>query len=135
MDTAHRLTRLILRLAAIATFVLGIITLLAPDFVVAVANGYSNGNYHLVRFIGTALIGFGITNWFYSKFDDLKATLPAIYGNLASLLLAIAVDVLGLVTNMLNASAWLILGMHVVFFILFIKCVLLIRYSSGPKRQ
>ena len=135
MDTAHRLTRLILRLAAIATFILGIITLLAPDFVVMVADGYSNGNYHLVRFIGTALIGFGIMNWFYSTFDDLSATLPAIYGNLVSLLLAIAVDSLGLVTNMLNTSALLILGLHIIFFILFMKCVLLIRYSSKKKRQ
>lgn len=126
----HRIVRFILRSAAIATFTLGTITLLAPDFVVRVADGYSGDNYHLVRFIGTALIGFGVMNWLYSNFNDLVATLPAIYGNLMSLCLAIIVDVAGLVRGTLSSTAWLILGLHIVFLVAFIKCVLLIKLRA-----
>jgi Na+-driven multidrug efflux pump len=130
MDTTHRIVRLILRFAAVATFILGGITLFFPDLVVEISDGYSTGNYHLVRFIGTALIGFGITNWFYSTFEDLKVTLPAIYGNITSLSLAILVDAYGLVAGRLRPTAWIILCLHIFFCIAFIKCVLLIRHAD-----
>lgn len=126
----YQIVRLILRSAAIATFVLGTITLLAPGFVVKAADGYSGENYHLVRFIGTALIGFGVTNWLYSNFANLTATLPAIYGNLMSLSLAILVDVVGLITGSLSNTTWLILGLHIIFLVAFMKCVLLIKLPS-----
>lgn len=125
------LVRLILRLAAIATFILGAITLLAPGFVVELAEGFSSENTHIVRFIGTALIGFGVTNWVYSKSSDIREALPAIYGNLASLILAIIVDIIGLALNMLSPSAWLVLGLHAIFAVAFLKCIFLIRLSKS----
>jgi len=131
--TAHKIVRAILRLAAIATLILGAITLLAPNFVVSISDGYSNGNFHLVRFIGTALIGFGVMNWLYSTFEDLSSTLPAIYGNIVSLGLAIGVDIFGLISNHLSPSAWLISAIHITFFIAFIKCAVLIGHT--PKKR
>ena len=117
----------ILRLAAIATLIIGLITLAAPEQIIRIFDGYDPGNYHFVRFVGTALIGFSVTNWLYSTFHDTRAVLPAIYGNLASLALAIGVDVVGLIEGSLSRAAWFVLLLHLAFTVAFVHCVRLIR--------
>lgn len=117
----------VLRTAAIATLVIGLITLFAPEEIVRIFDGYDPGNYHFVRFIGTALIGFAVTNWLYSFFQETKVVLPAIYGNVASLALAIIVDVVGLIAGVLASAAWLILLLHAIFLVAFLYCIRLIR--------
>lgn len=117
----------VLRTAAIATFVIGLITLFAPEEIIRIFDGYDPGNYHFVRFIGTALIGFAVTNWLYSFFKDMKVVLPAIYGNVASLVLAIIIDFIGLLAGVLASAAWLILLLHSAFLVAFLYSVRLIR--------
>jgi hypothetical protein len=117
----------VLRTAAIATLVIGLITLFAPEEIIRIFDGYDPGNYHFVRFIGTALIGFAVTNWLYSFFKEMKVVLPAIYGNVASLALAIIVDVIGLLAGVLASAAWLILMLHAVFLVAFLYSIRLIR--------
>lgn len=46
---------------SVATFVIGLVTLLAPSEVIRVFDGYDPTKHHIVRFIGTALIGFSVT--------------------------------------------------------------------------
>jgi hypothetical protein len=116
----------VLRLAAGATLVIGLITLLAPEEIIRIFDGYDPGNYHFVRFIGTALIGFAVTNWLYSYFNEMKVVLPAIYGNVASLTLAIIVDVVGLLAGVLASAAWLILLLHSVFLVAFVYSIRII---------
>lgn len=109
---------------------MGLATILAPDLIIRWFDGGSVGSTHFVRFLGAALIGFGVTNWLYSKSENLEAILPAIYGNLTSLGLAILVDIIGLSLHMLSSASWLILGLHVVFAAAFAYCITLIKKSD-----
>jgi Na+-driven multidrug efflux pump len=127
MINAYRITRLILRLAALTTFVIGGITLVAPDEIVRIFDGSGTESNHMVRFIGTALIGFAVMNWLYSSYSRLDSVLPAIYGNLTSLWLAITVDIIGLFTGSLSKPGWFILFLHVIFAAAFSYCVILIK--------
>ena len=132
-DNQHRTVKFVLQLAAGATFVIGLSTLFAPQLIVRWFDGFGGPNLHLVRFLGTALIGFSVTNWLYSQFDDLTIVVPAIYGNLTSLGLALIVDSLGLAFHKLNRAAWLILIVHIIFIAAFSYCVVLIK--SSERRQ
>jgi Na+-driven multidrug efflux pump len=131
LHSADQTVSLVLRLAAVATFGIGLITLLAPSEIIHIFDGYDPGNYHFIRFIGTALIGFAVTNWLYSSFHSKEVVLPAIYGNLTSLILAVLVDAIGLVAGVLAPAAWLILLLHAFFAGAFIYCVLLIRKANS----
>ncbi len=116
MQQSDKTTKLILRLAAVATGALGLTILLVPQLVIHWFDGYSlHNNYHFVRFVGAALVGFGVMNWVASKSRYLPDVLPIMYGNLTSLTLAIIIDVIGLATHMLSSPTWLILGLHIVF--------------------
>jgi hypothetical protein len=130
MTTTHTVSA-VLRTAAGATLLIGLITLLAPEVIVRIFDGYDPSNYHFVRFIGTALIGFAVTNWLYSSFEDMKVVLPAIYGNVTSLVLGVAVDVIGLIAGVLSLAAWWILLLHTIFLALFAWCIRLIRASEA----
>lgn len=123
--------RTVLKLAAAATFLLGIFIIIAPYQTLLWFDGSSTGNYHFLRFLGTALIGFSIMNWLYSKFDNIEPVIPAIYGNLASLFLAIIFDLAGLLRDTLYPAAWLILAMHAFFACAFGYCVLRIKSKTG----
>lgn len=123
---------LTLRLAAAATAVIGLITLIAPREVVAMFDGYHGNNLHFVRFIGTALIGFAVMNWMYSMASDLRVVIPAILGNITSLALAIAVDALGLINGMLAPTAWIILMVHAGFLAAFSYCLVALHRQRRP---
>lgn len=127
MEQTPRTVRTILQWAAFFTFWIGLGTLLIPEVIIHWFDGFEAPNLHFVRFIGTALIGFSVINWLYSRLNNLEYILPAIYGNLASLSLAIIVDAIGLYLHMLAPLAWLILALHAVFAGAFLYCVLLIR--------
>lgn len=127
--------KLILQLSALATLGIGLGTLILPGVIIGWFAGDKTESHHFVRFIGTALIGFSVSNWIYSKFVDLKAVLPGIYGNMTSLCLAIAVDLIGLLLHQLNRSGWLILGVHVGFAAAFLYCILQIRRLNYTKRE
>ena len=124
---ANQIVSRILMLAALTTFIIGIITLFAPQAIIRIFDGYSAPNFHFVRYIGTALIGFSVANWLYSRFTDMRTVIPAIYGNLTSLILAIGVDSIGLISKVLSPMAAYILLLHVVFTGLFAYCVVRIR--------
>ncbi len=126
MEEARSSVRLVLRMAAIATFLIGLATLLKPDTIIAWFDGSAGESNHMVRFIGTALIGFATANWLYSNSEDVVTVLPAIYGNLVSLGLAIAVDLVGLLQHKLARPAWLILALHAAFMLGFTYCIVLI---------
>lgn len=130
-ETTNRTVTFVLRFAALATFIIGLITLLAPEEVIRVFDGFDPSNYHFVRFIGTALIGFAVTNWLYSSFGDVKVVIPAIYGNLTSLILAIIVDIIGILVGVLSSMAWLILLLHFIFTIAFAYTVWLINKPAS----
>ncbi len=122
----HTVIRYTLQLAAFITLIIGLLLLLAPEVTV---EPFSNGNvtdHHFIRFIGTALVGFAFTNWLYSRTPNPVVALPAIYGNIISLVLAILVDVVGLAAGILHASALFILALHVGFAALFSYCVILL---------
>ncbi len=108
--------RSFLRLAAIVTFLLGMGLMLFPAPILTYfAEGQMPNDVHFVRFLGTALIGFGALNWASSNLSEPRALMPALYANATSLLLGVLIDVIGLVAGRLNQRAWLILALHVVF--------------------
>jgi hypothetical protein len=124
--------RYILAAAALTTLFIGLATLLLPERAIGWFDGGGGESSHFVRFIGTALIGFSVMNWLYSRSDDLRYALPAIYGNLASLSLAIIVDAIGLARHELSLGAWIILGLHGVFAAAFAYCAVAI--NKGRRR-
>jgi hypothetical protein len=130
VNKSHATVKYVLQLAAITTLAIGLVTLFAPTQIVSWFDGYDAPNNHMVRFIGTALIGFAVSNWLYSRADDYTQVLPAIYGNIASLVLAIAVDLVGIFQGTLTKAAWLILMLHVIFAAAFLYCVFVIRQSE-----
>jgi O-antigen/teichoic acid export membrane protein len=127
MKQTDETIRVVLRLAALATFLLGAGTILATPHVIEWFVGHGVHDYHFVRFIGTALVGFSVANWLYSSIKPIKLALPAIYGNLTSLYLAIIIDAIGIVNATLGRAAWAVLGLHVVFAVAFTYCVVLIK--------
>lgn len=129
----YTVIKTILQLAAITTFVLGVAIIIVPQLIILWFEGYSPDNYHFVRFVGTALVGFAVTNWLYSKFHDLAAVLPAIYGNITSLGMAILTDLIGIGFGTLSRAAWLILALHIVFAAAFGYCVLLIKKTEAHR--
>lgn len=105
-----------LRIAAVVTLVLGAGLMVLPGPIVAYFNNDQYPNtVHFVRFLGTALTGFGVLNWMGSAIEDAEAALPGMYGNLTSLVLASLIDVIGLTYRILNPRGWLILALHLVF--------------------
>ncbi len=47
-----KLIKTILQLAALTTFILGLVIILAPDLIIKWFDGNSAGNNHFVRFVG-----------------------------------------------------------------------------------
>ena len=123
----QRTVKTVLQFAAAVTFAIGLVTLLFPGMVIEIFDGYQADNFHFVRFIGTALIGFSVMNWLYSKFEDVTLVLPVLYGNMTSLVLAVAVDLIGLIIGQLMPIAWLILVLHLVFVVAFGYCIRVIK--------
>lgn len=117
----------VLKLAALFTFFIGIVTLIAPGEIVRIFDGYDAPNNHFVRFIGTALIGFAVADWMYSQMVDVQNALPAIFGNLTSLVLAMGIDLVGIFTGKLTNYAWLLFVMHTAFALAFLYCVMQLR--------
>lgn len=122
-ETVH----VVLRSAALATFILGVGTILAPPHIVEWFVGHGVQDVHFVRFIGTALTGFAVANWLYSRMTPIKLALPAVYGNLTSLYLAIVIDVTGIINGTLGRSIWAVLILHIAFAAAFTYCVALIK--------
>ena len=88
-------------------------------------------NEHFAIYLGTALIGFSLTNWLYSRSHDLTQMLPAVYGNLLSLLIAGVIDVIALLNGSQNMALWLVLLLHLVFAGAFIYCVVVVHRNNG----
>lgn len=119
--------RLVLRMAAVATLLLGVGTILAPPHIIEWFVGHGVRDVHFVRFIGTALTGFAVANWLYSYAKPVKVALPAIYGNLTSLCLAIIIDIIGVINGSLGNASWSVLLIHICFALGFGYCVWLIK--------
>lgn len=122
-----QLVRNVLKAAAVATFAIGFTVLIDPVLVMAWFGDGGTANAHFVQYVGTALIGYSVINWLYSNAEDIRHALPGMYGNLASLGVATALDVVSIARQISRPSLWVILLIHVVFATLFIKCILLMR--------
>ena len=130
IPTSDMLVRYVLRSAAVATLLIGFVMIFSPA---ALLNWFGSGghdNRHFALYLGTALIGFSLTNWLYSRVPDLNMIKPAIYGNLASILTATIIDVKSLIAGSLNQSVWLILLLHILFVAAFLYCLNAIRVEN-----
>lgn len=94
---------------------IGLSLLVVSKEIVALFNGNDSTNEHFAVYLGTALIGFAIANWMYSRMSDLKSIQPSIYGNLASLVPAAIIDVVTIFEGKGQTIIWLVLALHVVF--------------------
>jgi hypothetical protein len=131
MQKDYIVVKNILRAAAAATAVIGVSLILFPGQLLEWFTGDVVDNKHFAIYLGTALIGFAITNWLYSKVHELAYVLPAIYGNLISLVLAIIIDAGALLAEAAESSLWLILALHVVFAGAFAySLVLILKYKD-----
>lgn len=133
MPSSNLIVRYVLRAAAIATLLLGVIMIAAPGELLRWFGNGSADNQHFPIYLGTALIGFSLTNWLYSRFSDLTVLKPAIYGNLASLLTAFVIDTVSLAKDTLNQALWLILFIHLIFAVAFLYCLVIIHADSKRK--
>lgn len=71
---------------------------------------------HFIRFLGTALIGFSVLNWYGARLaHNTEAMLIAVTANFTSLALATAIDLLMLTSHTMNSRGLLILALHLSF--------------------
>jgi len=117
----------VLRAAAVATFLLGLALLFFTSHIIQLFDKSWGDEKHFAIYLGTALIGFAVTNWLYSHSHNLEAIQPAIVGNLVSLVTASVIDVVAIFTLSANRIIWLILILHLVFAAAFGYCLVAIR--------
>ena len=113
------------------TLVLGIGLISIPQDLVDwfIPNGAANE--HFAIYLGTALIGFSLTNWLYSRGHDLTHMLPAVYGNLLSLVIASVIDIFALLNGSQNMALWLVLILHLFFASAFAYCIVVVHRNNG----
>ena len=120
-----------LKLAAIATLLIGLSLVAIPGFLLKWFGVDPYGNDHFAVYLGTALIGFSVTNWLYSNMHDAKAVLPAVYGNIISLTIGSLIDIGSLWSGDLGRNLWLVLTVHLAFLVAFVFSALKIRRFSS----
>ncbi len=101
-----------------------------PDIIVSWFSRSKEDSTHFIRFIGAALLGFSVTNWFYSRSRDIRTVQPALIGNLASLSLAVIIDIAGLISGEVTQAGWLMLLVHATFGTAFMYSINLLRNSD-----
>jgi hypothetical protein len=126
-----KLVRSILKIAAGATLVLGMLMVIIPDVVGRLLYPVEFQNYHLARFIGAALIGYSVLNWFYSKAESVKVMTPAVWGNFVSLFIACLIDIGYLWLGRVSSFGWLAFLLHFGFAWAFFLCI----FSSLNRRS
>ncbi len=117
----------VLKASALTTLAIGLALILFPHAVLEWFDSSSSNNDHFAVYLGTALIGFSVTNWLYSRSQNLQFILPAIYGNITSLAIGSVIDLVGLWSDKLNEALWSILLLHIGFLAAFIYCAAAIR--------
>lgn len=127
MKNDYKIERYVLRAAAAATLVLGISLLFFASQIVSLLDNGGVLERHFAVYLGTALIGFSVTNWYYSQSRALEAVRPAIIGNQVSLVAASVVDILFLAKQPGKLIVWLILLLHITFVFAFSYCLMNIR--------
>lgn len=105
-----------LRFAGLVTAILGLSLMLFPTPIVTYFDGGLMPNtVHFVRFLGTALLGYGVLNWLMSSVAGFAAWRATLYANLTSLILASLIDIIAISEGELNRRGWLILLLHIGF--------------------
>ena len=126
----YTIERLVLKIAAIATFLLGLSLLFFSAQIIKLFATDWGQERHFAVYLGTALIGFSVSNWLYSQSHNLAAVRPAIMGNLVSLISAFIIDAILLARQPHSLIIWLILLLHLSFAGAFTYCILNIRRLS-----
>lgn len=127
----NQIVRYVLRVSAVTTLVIGLGLLFYADPIAGWFSNNSSANEHFAVYLGTALVGFAVMNWLFSNSKNLQLVSPAIYGNLASLLTAIIIDVTAILLRGFNKAAWSILFLHVLFAVAFSYCLMIMRRISS----
>lgn len=105
------------RIAGLVTLILGVGLILFPEMILQYfANGQVPNDFHFVRYLGTALIGFGVLNWYGARFvSKPEIALIALVANFTSLVLATSIDLVMYLDGTLAGRNVLILLLHVSF--------------------
>lgn len=105
------------RLAGITTALIGIALICFPSEVLVFFDGDGAARHaHFIRFLGTALTGFSVINWYAVRLmHNPEALLIALVANFTSLFLASMIDLLMFVQGMLTDRSILILFLHLGF--------------------
>jgi len=131
MNDKYYVERLVLKVAAVTTLVLGLTLLGFSGAIIKLFDNEWAQEKHFAVYLGAALIGFSVANWLYSLSRDLAAVRPAIIGNLVSLVVASVIDIVFLIGQSSSAVVWLILLLHLAFASAFSYC--LFNISRLPK--
>jgi hypothetical protein len=108
--------RLFLRITALTTAVIGLSFILLPVTMVNffLADPISSGAI-FVRFLGSSLVGYSFLNAYASMYNHLYLVKANLIGNFATLTIAFALSIIGVVSGSLNKSGLLIVALHLVF--------------------
>lgn len=102
-------TGFILALTAIIAILFGIGFLLVPETLLPLYGAPSPGDVYAVmnaRYFATALIGWGLINWFARTSHDREALRAVLIGNVAGEVLGLLVTFHALLAGLQNALAW-----------------------------
>lgn len=128
MNNEFLIVRRVLKASAIATFLIGLSLLLYANQVVGIFGDWGKSQ-HFATYLGSALIGFSVSNWLYSRIKDLAVILPLIYGNLVSLLIASVIDAYLLLQMEVTNMVWLVLLLHLCFAVAFGYCLKILKHT------
>lgn len=104
------------KFAGIVTLGLGVAFMLFPESMLMLLYGRSSPDLGFTRYLGTALTGFGVANWYGARFA-LKpdVALVALTANFTSLLLASGLDLLELLDSRSPMGALPVFLLHAGF--------------------
>lgn len=106
--------KLFLTIASISAFFFGFGMLFAPEMLAGnFGVTLDQGGILFARSLGAFLFAFGIINWLSRK-ENLQNLRPILYGNLVVQTLTGIIDFLGVQSGVLNFSAWIGIGIHII---------------------
>ena len=105
-------TRTVLTIAAVVAIIFALGLILMPAFMGTLyGTGTSPNQLLLARLFGSALLGFGVINWF-AKDLDYTTLRPIMLGNLVGDAVGFVVCVMGTLGGVMNSMGWLSVALY-----------------------
>lgn len=95
------------------TMVIGLVLLVLPGPIgETILTTYASGSNIFIQFLGSSLIGYSFLNWYTSKHRDPTLMHATLIGNFSTLMIALALSIIGVLGHSLKTAGLLIILLH-----------------------